>query len=423
MKRLCAAVLLCVLGTDVARGEGPDFVRVQLDARFRSEGVGVADFNNDGLCDVVAGDYWYEAPQWTRHELRSPGDYWAGVGYSKSFCNWTYDVNQDGWQDVIIAGFPGEPFHWYENPKGADRHWDEHLIWHSICNETPLFADVTGDGRPEVVCGSQPESQMGYLEIPTGELVYRKWTFTPISEPGEPGQNGTHRYYHGLGATDVDGDGRIDVVIPHGWWQAPERVGESLWTFHPHRLAPAADANVLTGANIYAEDLDLDGDMDLLMTCAHAHGVWWFENTSSGSETTFEYHLIDDSHSQTHALCFEDLDGDGERELITGKRFFAHNGGDPGAYDPVGVYCYTIRRSAGSPPQFERHEIVAARDTGIGTQFTVTDINGDGRPDIALSNKKGVNILIQQSSAAGGPATTGGTGRPAPDKRREHSHP
>ncbi len=68
-----------------------------------------------------------------------------------------------------MVGFPGDPFHWYENPKGTGAgHWKEHLIWHSICNESPQFTDLTGDGQPEFVLGSQPEQQMGYLEIPGG---------------------------------------------------------------------------------------------------------------------------------------------------------------------------------------------------------------------------------------------------------------
>ena len=125
--------------------------------------------------------------------------------------------------------------------------------------------------------------------------------------------------------------------------------------------------------------------------------MWWFENIAQGGPPEFRYHLIDDEHSQTHALHFVDLDGDGQRELITGKRFFAHNGGDPGGLDPVRMYCYEIKRGDGRPPEFIRHEIEAGADTGVGTQFAMGDVDGDDRPDIILSNKKGVNLLLQSS--------------------------
>ncbi len=91
--------------------------RVQLDAAFRSEGVAAADVNRDGKLDVLAGDVWYEAPDWKMHEIRKPGIFVAGVGYSNSFANFTHDINGDGWDDFILVGFPGAAFHWYENPQ------------------------------------------------------------------------------------------------------------------------------------------------------------------------------------------------------------------------------------------------------------------------------------------------------------------
>lgn len=371
------------------------FERVQLDARFRSEGVAIGDFNKDGKQDISAGDVWYSAPDWKRHEFRPVGNFWAGVGYSNSFCNWSYDVNQDGWMDIIVVGFPGDPFHWYENPKGADGHWKQHLIWTSICNESPQFKDLTGDGKPDLVFGSQPEAQMGYIEIPTGEAVYQKWNFVAVSPPGDPGKNGTFKYYHGIGVTDCNGDGKSDVVIPHGYWQQPDQLDGKLWTFHEHVLGENGQPK--TGADIYAEDLDLDGDQDLLMTCAHQHGVWWFENGEKQGKPGMTYHLVDDSLSQTHALAFEDINGDGKKDLITGKRYYAHNGGDPGANDPVIMIWYEIERTKDGP-KFIQHHIPAGNDTGVGTQFQVGDIDGDGLLDIALSNKKGVNILLQRRS-------------------------
>jgi len=56
-------------------------------------------------------------------------------------------------------------------------------------------------------------------------------TFTAVSPEKLP--IGTHRYYHGLGVGDVNRDGRMDIVIPHGWWEGPpkEKLGSGTWEF------------------------------------------------------------------------------------------------------------------------------------------------------------------------------------------------
>lgn len=374
--------------------------RIELDPEFRSEGVAVGDFNGDGRNDVVAGDYWYEQPatatgKWAMHEFRKAGKFVAGIGYSNSFCNYVWDIDQDGLKDIIVVGFPGEKFHWYKNTGKPDGFWPEYEIWSSICNESPDFVDITGDGKPEFVFGSQPEAQMGYCSLPSKEDATKKWKFVPISAKGDPNKNGTFKYYHGLGYGDLNKDGRTDVLIAHGWWQQPEKLGEGEWQFHPYALAKDG-VNPVTCADINIQDLDLDGDQDVIATSAHTYGVWWFENVGGNEHPQFKYHLIDESHSQTHAVEFVDINGDGKKDIVTGKRFFAHNGADPGAFEPVRMFWYDIKTQKGKEPEFTRHEILAGRDTGIGTQFMTIDFNNDDKLDIALSNKKGVNLLIQK---------------------------
>lgn len=393
---LSVITLLVLLSGSIELSAGETWQRQQLDSAFRSEGSAAADVNKDGKMDVIAGDVWYEAPDWKMHEVRKPGKFVAGVGYSDSFCNFAYDINQDGWTDFIYVSFPGKEFYWYENPKNEPGHWKEHLIWHSICNETPKFVDLNGDGKPELIFGSQPEKQMGYLEIPSPKLATKKWNFIPISKPGDPMKNGTFKYYHGLGVGDFNKDGRQDVLIPDGWWEGPKVLGEGLWKFHPFTLSVNGDKPAEKMADLYVEDLDLDGDNDIIGSSAHAFGVWWFENISEPGKPKFKAHLVDKSFSQTHAVHFVDLNGDGQRELVTGKRFFAHNGKDPGGKDPVVMYWYEIKRSKNAAPKIIPHKIDAGNDTGVGTQFSMADMNGDGKPDIVLSNKKGVNVLIQK---------------------------
>ena len=126
------------------------------------------------------------------HAFRKVDEYRGDKGYSQSFANWSYDINGDGWDDIVVVGFPGAPFHWYENPKGSyDVLWKEHVIWHSACNESPDFLDLTGDGKPEAILGSQPEAIMGFLQIPSGSKVIEKWNFQAVSRAGNPRTNGT----------------------------------------------------------------------------------------------------------------------------------------------------------------------------------------------------------------------------------------
>ena len=214
-----------------------------VEGKFRSEGVAIADVNKDRKLDVLIGDSWYEAPHWNKHDIRKPGDFGDGLrSYSNCMTCWADDINQDGWVDEIVIGFPGVPAYWYENPQGKSGHWPQHEIWHSACNETPLYADPFGDGRRVLVMGWQPkgkdnEGQMAWFT--PGRDSAQPWVMHPISEPSAPGKiiPGTFRFAHGLGVGDLNDDGRADVICTGGWWEQPQsgRSSSTPWTFHPVR--------------------------------------------------------------------------------------------------------------------------------------------------------------------------------------------
>lgn len=391
--RWSLCVVICAIGA--AQAADPAWERIKLDEAFRSEGATAFDVDHDGKLDLVTGDVWYSGADQTMHEIRKPGTFDGAKGYSQSFADFNYDINQDGWSDLICIGFPGEPCHWYENPKNQPGHWKKSEIWHSAANESPQFRDVTGDGKPELVMASEPEGIVGYLEIPSVENAGKKWTFTAVSLEKLP--VGTHRYYHGIGVGDVNNDGRQDIIIPHGWWEHPEKLNDGPWTFHSMPLAKEGKGGPVTSADIYVDDLDGDGDNEIMLSSAHGRGIWWFENTGSNSEPKMTYHPLDDKFTQTHALNYADINGDGTKDLITGKRFYAHGpGGDEDPMGEVVMYWYEIQKTKGQPPKFIPHKIEEGTGTGVGTQFQVIDFNGDKKLDIVLSNKKGSNVLLQK---------------------------
>ena len=106
----CVAPLLAFLSVPPAAQEPQartdiTWKKSVLDRTFRSEGVAVADVNRDGKMDVLAGDVWYEAPDWKMHEIRKVGNYGSGEGgYSQSFACWAEDFNGDGQPDIAAIG-------------------------------------------------------------------------------------------------------------------------------------------------------------------------------------------------------------------------------------------------------------------------------------------------------------------------------
>ena len=128
-------------------------------------------------------------------------------------------------------------------------------------------------------------------------------------------------------------------------------------------------------------------------SAAHQKGLWWHEQKKDGWET----HEIDNTVSdvsQTHALCLADINGDKLPDLVTGKRYWAHGPtGDVDPAKPAVIVWFELGRQNGTA-DFKAHRV--DEDSGIGTQFTVADVNGDGLLDIATANKKGARILEQQ---------------------------
>jgi hypothetical protein len=356
------------------------FEKHTISKKFVSEGVATGDVNNDGFTDILAGNYWFEAPAFKKQHLVHADTLETIPGYSTTFLNYCMDVNNDGWVDLIRFDQPGGACIWYENPKNSNHLWQSHTILSTAGNETPAFVDVDLDGRMDLICNDITAKQVIWLKSPAarGDTTWKRYVISSDS------LRGTHRYTHGLGWGDLNKDGKDDVLIKSGWWQSPSNVKDTGWEFHPADFGEDC-------SNMFVCDVDEDGDQDVVSSSAHSYGIWWHEQQNNSGNTKWVTHEINKSFSQTHALAYKDINGDGQADFITGKRYFAHNGKDPGALEPAVLYWFQF--VPGKSPEWIPYEI--DNDSGIGNSFEVSDIDKDGLPDIITSNKKGVFLFKQ----------------------------
>ena len=100
--RWMLAAALCMLASGALAAEASGkitFKRKQLDAKFRSEGTSVGDFNGDGKLDISAGSVYYAAPDWKMVSVLDKPAEFDPHNNSNSFCNFASDINCDGRTD------------------------------------------------------------------------------------------------------------------------------------------------------------------------------------------------------------------------------------------------------------------------------------------------------------------------------------
>jgi hypothetical protein len=404
-----AGLLLIGLSTSVVTAAEPIFLPIQIDAPKHDppnsywygpfpEVASAVDMNGDGRLDIVCAQDWYEAPDWKKHRGFRDGFFFFGKGISFS-AEVVMDVNRDGHPDLVTSeGRAGGVF-WFANPGKVGEKWPRHLASATQPLEGVQGGDIDGDGDTDILVNHWAAShRRGNRNDKTGVYWLESIDREPWFEEHTVGFDGEK---HGAALGDVNGEGRMDILTVHGWYEQPATEAKSrLWTFHAAYEIPFAASHPFI-----ATDIDEDGDCDIIAGNAHAAGLFWWEQTQDPQgKRTFQRHAIDEQGNHWHTMTMADVNADGKKDLVTGNKLFPHFGKDDGAFHPRGVYWYDLKGG-----RFEKHVLAynhvawwPGEDNtspppndviSVSFKIDVVDLDADGDQDIVLAGKTGLYWL------------------------------
>lgn len=339
-----------------------------------AEAAAVLDVNGDGRLDIVAGDSWYEAPSWTKRTFREVA---FVSNYVDAFSEFGVDVDGDGLSDLVTFAYFGRNIAWYRNPGTTGGAWTRTDIDTGFSTEFARLVDIDNDGRSIELL---PQTTTRTAPLSWYELVNGAWVKHSVN---------AESHGHGIGAGDVNGDGRNDILTPAGWFEAPADPRSGNWTLHQ----AWSTLGLPELGFMHVIDINGDGHNDVLTTAAHHYGVFWLEQLADGK---WRWHMIDDSWSEAHPSVLVDLDGNGTLDLVTAKRYQGRGPNGPGVNDPLGVYWYEVRRD-GNAVVWTRHTLSYGEKIGGGLLTVVVDIDGDSDLDIVAPGKTGLYLFENQS--------------------------
>jgi hypothetical protein len=387
-----------------------NFRKQKLTGFYYSFSVAAADFNKDGVMDIVSGPFIYYGPDYTKMQEVYPAE---GFNQSSGFSSdaWIQsaaDFTGDGWPDIVSTNYGGNGgITLFVNPGKESHRWEKYKVVTEVQSEVAVMRDVDGDGKPEIVYmgGGQVRYAKPDPKNPTGP-----WIVKNVSEKG-------YGTAHGIGVGDINGDGKMDIVNAYGWWEQPADAANGTWIYHPQQFARYG-RGIMGGAVMGVYDVNGDGLADVVTALnAHGWGLAWFEQKRDAQgKISFVKHMIADdlttqaenaggvAFSEPHASAFADVNGDGIPDFIVGKRYLSHVNTylDPDPFGQPVLYVYKVVRDPKAPGGAKFVPELIDNSSGAGSDFVAADLNGDGAVDIVTATRFGTDVFWGKPGAESG---------------------
>eukprot|EP00605_Chrysophyceae_sp_TOSAG23-4_P002634 GSChrysophyteH1.ASY1.ANO1.2910.1 assembled CDS len=356
---------------------------IKLNGVEHARSVHAADVDNDGNIDVLSASYedntiaWYESdgassPSFTKHVISSNANGAVSV--------YAADINSDGTVDVLSASLDDDRIVWYENDGNSPPAWTSHTITADALNARSVFAiDLDGDGDMDVISASSQGNTIAWYEQTLG--------FAPTPAPSQPGDervidDDAARAYH-VFACDVNGDGNVDVLSASfgddtiSWYQ---NDGDTPAGF----IRRPIDKEAHRVRQVYAKDLDGDGDVDVLSACEDDSSIFWYENGGGGSPS-WTKHVVDSNAKGAFSVYATDMDNDGYVDILSAS-----------AQDNIVAWYENDRAKNGATyPTFVKQ--IVAEDAEYVVQVYAVDLNHDGHMDLLSAAAVSGSINIYES--------------------------
>lgn len=321
---LCAFCFFCLSSTALERGE-PWKLHIIDGSSRGADGVRLADVNGDGLMDIATG--WEEGgitkvylhPGHARARENWPS---VAVGKTRSVEDAVFaDLDGDGRVDVVSCCEGKEKtvyFHWAPAKQADYMHaecWKQEPLVASQGKMMWMYAEpVQLDGKNGIdlmVGAKSKQAHVGWFESPADPRVSKDWKWHPLEDVG---------WIMSIVAEDMDGDGDSDILITDRkgknqscrWLEnpGPGASQQQPWRSHP---VGGVDREIMF---LVQADYDGDGLKDVL-SCAKEKEVLFFRRLDKAGKRWEEKGIpYPDNTGRAKAVAAGDIDLDGKMDLI-----------------------------------------------------------------------------------------------------------